>query len=85
MGLRNDGLHVLYCSPGIYSGEQIKRDEMGLWHIWVEKKATYRSFMGKSEGKRPLGRYRNILLKWIFKKQHGETWNGLIGTRNGLL
>jgi len=33
---------------------------MGMWHVWVERKATYRCFMGKCEGKRPLGRQRNM-------------------------
>jgi hypothetical protein len=33
---------------------------MGMWHVWVERKATYRCFVGKCEGKRPLGRHRNM-------------------------
>jgi hypothetical protein len=31
-----------------------------MWHVWAERKTTYKRFMGKREGKRPLGRHRNM-------------------------
>jgi len=40
--------------------------------------------LGKTEGKRPLGRPRldgRIILRWIFKKWDVGAWNGLIWLR----
>jgi hypothetical protein len=46
-----------------------------------EKRNTYRVLVGKSEGKRPLGR-PNVsgwtILKWIVKNSNGMVWIGLI-------
>jgi len=33
-----------------------------------ERSGVYRVLVGKSEGKRPLGRPSRILLRWIFRK-----------------
>jgi hypothetical protein len=34
-----------------------------------ERKGVYRGLVGKSEGKRPLGRHRGrIILRWNFRK-----------------
>jgi hypothetical protein len=33
-----------------------------MWHAWGEKRNVYRLLVGKSEGKRPLGRPRR---RWI--------------------
>jgi hypothetical protein len=66
----------MICTSG-HSGEQIKRDEMDMWHVWVETKATYRCFMGKSEGKRPLGRHRNVWEGIIQMDLQEIGWRGL--------
>jgi hypothetical protein len=42
-----------------------------------EGRGMYRFLVGKSEGKRPLGRLRldgRIILRWIFRK-----WEGVVG------
>jgi hypothetical protein len=58
------------------------------------KKNACRILIGKPEGKRPLGRPRcswvdNIVFEWIFERQDGVVWTGLIwlriGTSVGLL
>jgi hypothetical protein len=51
-----------------------------------ESCGTYRVLVGKSEGKRPLGRPRHrwgIILKWILKKWDEGAWTGLIWLRIG--
>jgi hypothetical protein len=52
-----------------------------------EKRNAYKVLVGKPEGKRPPGRQRHI--RWIFEKQNGVVWAGLIwlriGTSGGLL
>jgi hypothetical protein len=57
-----------------------------------EIKNAYKILVGKSEGKRPLGRPGKdgkIILKWILGKQGGNLWTGLIwiriGAKGGLL
>ena len=60
-----------------YRGEQIKRDKMCMWHVWVERKATYRRFMGKREGKNPLGRHRNIWEDNIEMDLQEIGWSGV--------
>ena len=40
-----------------------------------EGRGVHRVLVGKPEGKRPLGRPRRIILRWIFKK-----WEGVVGT-----
>jgi hypothetical protein len=57
--LHNEELHILYSSPNII--RQIKSRRMR-WAGHVarmgEERNVYRVWMGKSEGKRPLGRPR---------------------------
>jgi hypothetical protein len=60
-----------------YSGEQIKRDEMDMWHVWVERKATYRCFVGKREGKKPLERHRNMWEGTIQMDLQEIRWRGV--------
>jgi len=61
-----------------------------MWHVWG--KCAYRDFVGKREGKRVLGRYRQILegsIKMDLKEVGWGAWTGLIwhriGTGGGLL
>jgi hypothetical protein len=45
------------------------------------KRFANRVLLGKSEGKRPLGRLvvdGRIILKWMCKKLDGQPWTGLI-------
>jgi hypothetical protein len=56
-----------------------------------EKRNAYRILMGKSEGKRPLGRHRwvNNIRMDLREREDGMVWTGLIwlriGTSGGLL
>ena len=60
--LRNEELNDLYCSPNIVRA--IKSGRMR-WAVHVarmgERRGVYRVLVGKTEGKRPLGRPR---LRW---------------------
>ena len=51
-----------------------------------EGSGVHRVLVGKSEGKRPLGRPRRrwgIILRWIFRKCEGVVGNGWIWLRIG--
>jgi hypothetical protein len=53
----------------------------GAYDTYAERRGAYRVLVGKTEGKRPLGRPsldRRIIAVWIFKKCYGEAWTGLI-------
>jgi hypothetical protein len=53
-----------------------------------DKRNAYRIFVGKPEGKRPLGRLEadgSITLKGILERQDGEVWTGLICLRRALV
>jgi hypothetical protein len=49
--LRSEELHILYSSPNI--NRQIKSRRM--WHTWWKREKYVQGFVGKSEGKIPLG------------------------------
>jgi hypothetical protein len=58
----------------------------------VENRNSYRSLVGKPEGKSPLRRHRcrwGIILKWILERKDGIVWTGFvwfrIETSGGLL
>jgi hypothetical protein len=51
-----------------------------------EKSNTYRLFVGKPEGKRPLGRPRQYwwtILGFILERWDGVMWTGLVWLRIG--
>jgi hypothetical protein len=52
-----------------------------------EKRNVYRLLVGKPEGKRPLGRPRDvggwIILGWILERWNGVIWTGLVWLRIG--
>ena len=58
--LHNEELNVLYSSPNIL---RVVKSRMR----WAGR-GVYRVLVGKPEGKRPMGRPRRIILRWIFKK-----------------
>jgi hypothetical protein len=70
-----------------YSGDQIKKNEMGRARDTCERQEMgVQGFGGKTRGKKPLGRPRlrgRKLLKWIFKNWDGEASAGLIWFRIG--
>jgi hypothetical protein len=51
-----------------------------------DRRGAYRVLVGRSEGKKPLGRpnpRRENNIKRVFKKWDGEAWTGLIWLRIG--
>ena len=89
--LHNEELNDLYCSPNI--SRVIKFRRIG-WagHVacMEQRKGTYRVLVGKSEGKRPLGKPRRRWednISWIFRKFDVGVWTGSswlrIGTGGG--
>ena len=61
--LRNEELHALYSSPNIVRLVRLRRgDGLGMWHVWGETNA-FRDLVGKTEGKRVLGRPKH---RWEF-------------------
>jgi hypothetical protein len=55
--LNSEELNDLYSLPNIVSGDQIERNKMGgACSTYGERRGIYRVLVGKSEGKRPLGR-----------------------------
>jgi hypothetical protein len=92
--LHNDKLNDLYASPNIIW--VIKSRRMRLTsHVarMGEGRGAYRILVGRPEGRKPLGRpmrrWEDKKLKWIFRKWDGRAWTGLIwlriGTDGGLL
>jgi hypothetical protein len=41
-----------------------------------ERSDVYRVLVGRPEGKRPLGRPRRIILRWIFRTCNVVLWTG---------
>jgi hypothetical protein len=51
-----------------------------------ERRGVYRVLVGKSEGKRPLGKPRHrleVILRWIFRKWDFGVWTGSSWLRIG--
>ena len=76
--LHNEELIDLYPSPNII---RVIRSRWIMWagHVarMTKRRGVYRVLVGKSEGKRPLGRPKRrwgIILRWIFRK-----WDGAHG------
>ena len=72
--LHNAELHALYSSPNIIRNLKSRRLRWaGDVARMEQSRNAYRVLVGKPEGKRPLGRQRDvdgrIILKWI-----GERW-----------
>jgi hypothetical protein len=63
-----------------------------MWHVWVKGRGAYRVFVGKPEGRRPLGRPRHRWednIKMDLVEVGWVAWTGSvwlrIGTGGGLL
>jgi len=57
--LHNEELDDLYCSPNTVRVMKIEKNEMdGACSTYGERRCVYRVLVGKSEGKRPIGRPR---------------------------
>jgi hypothetical protein len=65
--LHNVALNELYSSPNILRVLKLRMRWAGHVARMGKGRGVYRDLMGKSEGKRPLGRPRRIL-RWIFRK-----------------
>ena len=83
--LCNEKLNDLYSSPNI---SQVIKSRRLKWAEHVacmgERRGTYRVFMGKPEGKRPLGRPRRRWennIKIDLQEVGWEAWTGLIWLR----
>jgi hypothetical protein len=70
--LHNEELNDLYSSPNIC---RVIKPRIIRWagHVALmgERRGLYRVMVGKTEGKRPLGRKGvdgRIILRWIFRK-----------------
>jgi hypothetical protein len=86
--LHNEELHNLYSSPNI-----IRRMRWAAHVARMGKRTAYRILVGKSEGKRPLGRPRRRLvdnikidlretgwdgMDWIDLAQDSDQWRALV-------
>ena len=71
--LHNKELYALYFSPNIIRVIKSRRDE-GYVASMVDRRGAYRVFVGRSDGKRLLGRPRcrwKTTLKLVLKKWDG--------------
>ena len=85
--LHKEEFYALYSSPNFI--RVIKSRGMR----WVEliarmgeRRGAYRIFMGRPDGRRPLGSPRadgRIILKWTFNTWDGEAWTKLMWLRVG--
>jgi hypothetical protein len=86
--LHNEELHDLYSSPSITTIIKSRRNRLA-WHVARigEKRNAYRLFVGKPEGRRPLGRPRrrwldNIGMDLVEVGWGGVDWIGLAQDRD---
>jgi hypothetical protein len=83
----NEELRVLDSSPSIIRIIKLRRMRWA-GHVaqMGEKRNVYTLFVGKPEGKRPIGRPRRrwvIILGWILERWDGVMWTGLVWLRIG--
>jgi hypothetical protein len=70
-----------------YSGDQIEKNEMsGACSTYGERRSTHRVLVGKTEGKRPLGRHSRRWednIKLDLQELRWSEWTVLIWLRTG--
>jgi hypothetical protein len=81
--LHNEELHSLHSSP---STIRMMKSIGWAGHVtrMEKKRNAYRIFVGKPEGKRPLGRPRHewIIIKWILEREDRMDWINLAQDRD---
>jgi hypothetical protein len=82
--LHNEERNDLYCSPNIV---RVFKSRRMRWagHVarMEERRGINRVFVGEPGVKRPLGRPRRIILRWIFRKWRVGVWIGSSWLRVG--
>jgi hypothetical protein len=82
--LHNEEPNDLYSSPSIIRVVKSRQIRLA-GHVASkgERRGAYRVLDGKPGGKRPLGRPRRRILRWIFRKQDVGAWTGSSWLRIG--
>ena len=82
--LHNEGLKDLYTSPSIVWVIKSRRMRWaGVVAHMGDRRGIYRVLVGRPKGKRPLGRPRKIILRWIFRMCNVVLWTGSSWLRIG--
>jgi hypothetical protein len=64
---------------------KLRRDGLGMWHIWEDRRGAYRIWWKNPRGKKyleNLGVDGGIILKWGFKKRIGGGMDWVYLTQN---
>ena len=77
----------MYSSPNIFGSKSTRIRRVGHVENMGERRGVYRVLVGRSDGKRPLGRPSRIWednTEINIHKVGSGTWNGLIWLRTGI-
>jgi hypothetical protein len=85
--LHNEEINDLYSSRNIDQVIQWRRMRWAGHVVYLrERRGVYRVLVGKTGGKRPLGRPRlngMVILRWVFRKWDIGAWTGSMWLRIG--
>jgi hypothetical protein len=84
---QNEELHILYLSPNIIR-QIISRRMRWAWHVARIGEESVQALVGKSEGKRPLGRPRHRWedgIRMDLREQDRDRWRTVVNTVMDLL